>query len=45
MPVNGNGLFVSGSYFPTLEVAPALGWLLEPSDDQSIGGASAAVLD
>ena len=45
MPVNGNGLFVSGSYFSALEIAPALGRLLERDDDQSIGGASVVVLD
>jgi putative ABC transport system permease protein len=37
MPVNGQGSFVSGAYFPTLEISPALGRLLEPADDQSIG--------
>jgi len=44
-PVNGQGLFVSGAYFSTLQVSPALGRLLQPADDQNIGGASVAVLD
>jgi len=45
MPVNGQGSYVSGAYFPALQLAPALGRLLGPADDQSIGGASVAVLD
>ncbi len=36
-PVTGDGMSVSGSYFPTLGLRPALGRLLTPSDDQSIG--------
>ncbi|HLZ44195.1 MAG TPA: ABC transporter permease [Gemmatimonadales bacterium] len=43
-PVAGNGLMVSGSYFPTLGVQPALGRLLSPADDQSIGANFVAVL-
>ena len=42
--VNGQGLQVSGSYFPTLGVSPALGRLLTPNDDQTIGGHPVAVL-
>jgi len=33
----GDGMYVSGSYFPTLGLRPALGRLLAPADDQSIG--------
>ena len=36
--VNGRGVFVSGSYFPVLGVRAALGRLLTPNDDQTIGG-------
>jgi len=36
-PLTGDGMYVSGSYFPTLGVRPALGRLLTESDDQSIG--------
>jgi predicted permease len=43
-PVNGNGVFVSGSYFPVLGLHPALGRLLTPADDQTIGGHYLAVL-
>jgi predicted permease len=35
--VSGQGVLVSGSYFPVLGVQPALGRLLGPSDDQSFG--------
>jgi predicted permease len=43
-PVAGNGLMVSGSYFPTLGLSPALGRLLTPADDQSIAANFVAVL-
>jgi predicted permease len=43
-PTNGQGVFVSGSYFPVLGVRPALGRLLTPKDDQTIGGHYVAVL-
>ncbi len=36
-PMSGRGVYVSGSYFPTLGLRPALGRLLTPNDDQSIG--------
>lgn len=39
-----DGLEVSGSYFPVLQLKPALGRLLGPSDDQQIGGAFVVVL-
>jgi predicted permease len=41
---NGVALLVSGSYFPVLGIRPALGRLLEPSDDQAIGGHRVVVL-
>ena len=37
-------LIVSGSYFPMLGLRPALGRLIEPSDEQAPGQAQAAVL-
>ncbi|HEX8944086.1 MAG TPA: ABC transporter permease [Gemmatimonadaceae bacterium] len=43
-PVNGLGLFVSGSYFPVLGIHAAVGRLLTPADDQTIGGNYLAVL-
>ena len=43
-PVNGEGVFVSGSYFPVLGVQPALGRLLTRNDDQAIGGHYVTVL-
>ncbi len=39
-----NGLLVSGSYFPTLGLAPAIGRLLTPDDDRVIGESHVAVL-
>ena len=41
---NGEALLVSGSYFPTLRVQPALGRLLGPEDDRTIGAHFVAVL-
>jgi predicted permease len=41
--LNGQGLLVSGSYFPVLGVQPALGRLLGPEDDTP-GGSPLAVL-
>ena len=35
--VNGDGLLVSGSYFPVLGLKPALGRLVAPDDDTPIG--------
>ncbi len=43
-PINGGGLLVSGSYFPTLGLTPALGRLLTPDDDRNIGGHFVTVL-
>ena len=44
-PLNGQALLVSGSYFPTLGIRPALGRLFSPNDDQIIGGHPIAVLN
>jgi predicted permease len=38
------GLLVSGSYFPVLGLRPALGRLLEPEDDRTVGGSEVVVL-
>src|SRR4051812_48348291 len=38
------GMLVSGSYFPTLQLKPALGRLLTPDDDRNIGGHFITVL-
>ena len=43
-PMSGQGVFVSGSYFPVLGIRPALGRLLTRNDDQTIGGHYVAVL-
>ena len=43
-PINGRGVFVSGSYFPVLGLRPALGRLFSPADDQTIGGHYLVVL-
>jgi predicted permease len=40
----GDGLLVSGSYFPVLGVQPALGRLLNASDDRALGETPVAVL-
>ena len=42
--VNAGALFVSGSYFPVLQLQPALGRLLGPADDQGIGASPLVVL-
>ena len=42
--VDGEGMLVSGSYFPILGVRPALGRLLAPTDDEVIDGHPVAVL-
>lgn len=41
---SGEGVMVSGSYFPTLGVRPALGRLLGPADDETPGAHFVAVL-
>jgi predicted permease len=42
--LNGEGVLVSGSYFPVLGVQPALGRLLSAHDDQAIGESLVVVL-
>jgi predicted permease len=42
--LSGEGVFVSGSYFPVLGIQPALGRLLGPGDDRSIGESPVGVL-
>jgi predicted permease len=42
--LNGEGLMVSGSYFPVLEVTPVLGRLIAPMDDQAVGESKVVVL-
>jgi predicted permease len=42
--LNTEGMFVSGSYFPVLGLRPALGRLLTPADDQTVGGHYVVVL-
>ncbi|HVS64405.1 MAG TPA: ABC transporter permease [Thermoanaerobaculia bacterium] len=42
--LSGEGMSVSGSYFPVLGLRPALGRLLEPADDQVVGGHPVVVL-
>ena len=40
----GNGLLVSGGYFPVLGINPAIGRLLTPEDDKTIGSHFVTVL-
>ena len=42
--LTGDGMMVSGSYFPLLGIQPALGRLLTPADDETIGSHFVAVL-
>ncbi len=42
--LSGEGLLVSGSYFPVLGLNAALGRLLTPEDDKSVGGHFVAVI-
>jgi predicted permease len=41
---DGDGVFVSGSYFPVLGLTPALGRLLAPDDDRTVGAHPVVVL-
>src|SRR5687767_744725 len=43
-PLTAGGMLVSGSYFPTLQLQPALGRLLTPADDEKIGAHFVTVL-
>ena len=42
--LNGQGVLVSGSYFPVLGLRPAIGRLLAPQDDQKLGESLVVVL-
>jgi predicted permease len=42
--ISGEGMMVSGSYFPLLGLQPALGRLFTPDDDRTIGGHPVVVL-
>jgi predicted permease len=42
--LSGDGLLVSGSYFPVLELTPALGRLFTPDDDKTVGSQFVAVI-
>lgn len=42
--ISGEGMMVSGSYFPLLGIQPALGRLFGPEDDRTIGGHPVVVL-
>jgi predicted permease len=42
--LHAEGMLVSGAYFPLLGIQPALGRLLGPADDETIGGHPVAVL-
>ncbi len=42
--LNGQGMLVSGSYFPLLGLQPVLGRLLTPDDDRNIGNHFVTVL-
>jgi predicted permease len=42
--LNGEGMMVSGSYFPVLGLRPTLGRLLGPDDDRVVGGHPVVVL-
>ena len=42
--LDAQGMFVSGSYFPVLQLQPAAGRLFGPNDDQTVGAHPVAVL-
>jgi predicted permease len=42
--MSGQGVLVSGSYFPVLGIQPAAGRLLSPQDDQKVGESLVVVL-
>ncbi|HET9684701.1 MAG TPA: ABC transporter permease [Gemmatimonadaceae bacterium] len=43
-PMTGDGMMVSGSYFPVLGLTAAKGRLLGPDDDRVVGGSYVAVI-
>jgi putative ABC transport system permease protein len=42
--ISGEGMLVSGSYFPVLGVRPTIGRLITPQDDQKVGESAVVVL-
>ena len=42
--MNGDGMLVSGSYFPVLGISAAIGRLLTPDDDRAVGESHVVVL-
>jgi hypothetical protein len=42
--INGNGMFVSGSYFPLLGIRPAVGRLFTMEDDRTVGAHPVVIL-
>jgi predicted permease len=44
LSLNATGMLVTGTYFPILGVQPALGRLLTPRDDETLGGHYVVVL-
>ncbi|HEX6324063.1 MAG TPA: ABC transporter permease, partial [Vicinamibacterales bacterium] len=42
--LSGDGMMVSGSYFPILGIQPAAGRLLTPDDDRAVGESAVVVL-
>jgi predicted permease len=43
-PISGEGMLVSGNYFSLLGLRPAIGRLLEPGDESTVGESPVAVL-
>jgi predicted permease len=43
-PITGDGMLVSGSYFPTLQLTPTLGRLINSQDDAVVNSGFVAVL-
>lgn len=42
--LNGEGMLVSGSYFPVLDIQPIIGRLINSQDDRAVGESHVAVL-
>jgi hypothetical protein len=42
--LSGQGMLVSGSYFPVLGLQPAIGRLIGPEDDRTVGQSTVVVL-
>ena len=43
-PMNSKAMFITGSYFPTLGLQPAMGRLIGPADDETLGAHPVVVL-